>query len=73
MSLFENNSPPQVNLVSSGDEILDAVLVSIGIEQYRKPNLLKIAQALNLLSLGLGLAQGRQEHASQDSNNRNHD
>ena len=56
--------PGELGIQRRGD--LDVVLVLIGIEQNRKPDLLEIAQAESLLRLGLRAAQRGQQHARQN-------
>ncbi len=60
----QQSTPSELDFKGGGD--LDAVIVFLGIEQNRKPDLFEIAQAVCLLRLGLCLAQRRQQHPSQN-------
>jgi len=47
--------------------------VIAGVERDGFDELVAVVHAVDALGLGLGLAQGRQQHACQDGDDRDHD
>lgn len=57
----KQSAPGELDVKRGGD--LDMVLVFLGVEQNRKPDLFEITQTVSLFRLGLRLAQRGQQHA----------